>query len=97
MVAMLTTKNTITAMKNLPRLNADLVEAQQELEDIYTMSEEAACFRYQVDSKDEIIQMMNEAIDSIISDIDKATALLAPVTSIDPAFRSMADFDRMRI
>lgn len=34
-------------------------EWEDDLADLYTMSEEAACFRFNVDSKDEAIELIN--------------------------------------
>lgn len=88
-------------MNRLEQLRREFRELGAELEDIYTMSEEAACFRYNVDSKEEIIQMLKEKEQSLIEQIEYEEEELArkntPYMTIDPAFRSMADFDRMRV
>lgn len=76
-------------------------ELEAEIEDVYTMSEEAACFRYNVDSKEEIIRMLKEEEQSLIEQIEyeeeEEVRKNGSYIGIDPAFRSMADFDRMRI
>ncbi len=80
-------------------LRVDLSEAEAELNDIYSMSEEAACFRYQCDTKDEAIRLLQECIEETSSKI----SLLEDKNDTecrgwcDPAFRTEADFYRMRI
>ena len=51
------------------RLNA-LKAKQAELDDIYSMSEEAACRLYNVDAKEEIITLMEEEIASLAEEVD---------------------------
>lgn len=57
--------------------NAKLIEAQAELDDLYQMSEEAACFRYNTDTKQEAITVVLEWIEDLIEqteeDEDSAT------------------------
>lgn len=57
--------------------NAKLIEAQAELDDLYQMSEEAACFRYNTDTKQEAITAVLEWIEGLIEqtkeDEDSAT------------------------
>lgn len=75
-------------------------ELENELEDLYTMSEEAACFRYHVDFKE-------DAIDTLKDELEEAYEALENADSeeeaegyagwCDPAFRTAADFYRMRI
>lgn len=76
-------------------------ELEAEIEDVYTMSEEAACFRYNVDSKEEIIQMLKEEEKSLIEQIEYEEEELVrkntPYMTIDPAFLTMADFEKMRV
>lgn len=86
-------------MRELMLLRTDLSEAEAELNDIYTMSEEAACFRYLCDTKNEAIHILEESIEEITHKIE----LLEEQNNeeyknwCDPAFRSEADFYRMRI
>lgn len=71
-----------------------------ELSDLYTMSEEAACFRYNVDYKEEAIELLKYEIQEAYEALEKAEAEEEAKTYagwVDPAFRTMADFDRMRI
>ena len=75
---------------------------EMELADLYAMSEEAARFRYNVDYKNEAIAMINEDLIEVYNELDlygdddgdddEQYAGWA-----DPAFRSEADFYRMRI
>lgn len=81
----------------LLNLRIQLREAETELEDLYLMSEEAACFRYLTDTKEEAITMVIEWIEDLVQQIEDAEAKNAPLMTIDPAFSSMAEFDRMRI
>lgn len=84
-------------MNSLYILRSKLAEAEAELQDVYTMSEEAACFRYLTDTKEETITVIIEWIEDLIQQIEDAEAKDAPLMTIDPAFSSMAEFDRMRI
>lgn len=83
----------------LINLKRDLREAQTELDDVYAMSAEAACFRYMVDSKDEAIRIIEEDIEYMQSQIAEleATENREYTCWCDPAFRSIGDFDRLRI
>lgn len=74
-------------------------EWEDDLADLYTMSEEAACFRFNVDSKDEAIDLINMELQSAYKALEKAEQDEAEVVwgYCDPAFRSVADFDRMRL
>lgn len=70
-------------------------EIEMELADLYYMSEDAACFRYNVDTKQEAIEMLNE-------ELMQLNVLLREKEDeeysgwVDPAFRTTADFDRLR-
>lgn len=83
----------------LNNLRRDLREAELELSDIYAMSEEAACFRYNVNNKDEAIEILEEVIQSLQAEIAEAEELQNTEYAgwCDPAFRSIDDFYRMRI
>lgn len=70
---------------------------EDELDDLYTMSEEAACFRYRVTYKEEAITALNEEIDYTTSQIDELEAEDAPAQLVDPAFRSIEELNRMFI
>lgn len=75
-------------------LERQLSELEQELEDLYSMSEEAACFRYNVIYKEEAIIILKEEIEQVsaqLSELDDEYAGWC-----DPAFRTLADFDRLR-
>lgn len=73
---------------------------ENELADLYTMSEEAACFRYNVDYKQEAIDILaddlNEAYKAL-EEAEQAEEAKEYAGWVDPAFRSLADFYRMRI
>ena len=71
-------------------------ELTTELEDVYSMSEEAACFRYNVDNKAEAIAILQAEIDSI-SDEDEEDSDDYYRGWCDPAFRTEADFYSMRV
>jgi hypothetical protein len=75
-------------------LNHLLTDAYDELEDIYTMSEEAVCFRYNVCTKQEIITMMLEEIEQLEYRLDEAEK---QVMTTDPAFRNIKDYHAMRL
>ena len=84
-------------------LRNNLAELEAELDDIYTMSEEAACFRYNVDTKNEAIEILQERINEAYVELDEAKEkLLDPdaeheIGMLDPAFRTYGDFYRMRV
>ena len=84
-------------MVDIKELRNELGLAEAELEDIYTMSEERACDLYNVDYKEEAIECMQGHIESLLQKIDSALELLAPKPYVDPAFRTMADYNRMRL
>lgn len=83
-------------------LRNNLAELEAELDDIYTMSEEAAVFRYNVDTKNEAIEILQERINEAYIELDEAKEkLLDPdaeheIGMLDPAFRTLGDFYRMR-
>lgn len=86
-------------MRELMLLRVELSEAENELNDLYFMSEEAACFRYLCDTKEEAISILEESIEEITHKIE----LLEEQNDeeykkwCDPAFRTEGDFYRMRI
>lgn len=81
------------------QLERKLRELETELEDIYSMSEEAACFRYNVNNKEEILLIVNEDIAVISAELDELDDEDESSYKgwLDPAFRTMGDFDRMRV
>lgn len=89
-------------MNNIEDLRDRLAELESELDDIYTMSEEAACFRYNVDTKIEAIEILREDINEAYSSLEEAKEkLLDPDAEhergmLDPAFANWGDFYRMR-
>lgn len=72
---------------------------ENELADLYAMSEEAACFRFNVDSKDEAIEIITMELQDAYKALENAEWEEAEVAwgYCDPAFPTMADFNRMRI
>lgn len=74
-------------------------ELEYELADLYSMSEEAACFRYNVDYKEEAIDILKDELEEAYKALEKVEQDEAEVVwgYCDPAFRTMADCDRMRI
>lgn len=85
-------------MKRSEELRNQIEEWEDDLADLYTMSEEDACSRFNVDSKYEAIELINSELQSAYKALDKAEWDEAEVTwgYCDPAFRSIGDFDRMR-
>ena len=83
----------------------ELRELQAEYNDLLFLDEERACDLYKTDTKDEAIAILQEHIDTLIAEIDLATEEEEirrakesdDMPWIDPAFRTMADFNRMRI
>jgi hypothetical protein len=83
---------------NILREKATALE--NELADLYAMSEEAACFRYNVDYKQEAIDILNDEIQEAYAALKEAELEEEAKEYegwLDPAFRTMADFHRMRI
>lgn len=71
-----------------------------ELADLYSMSEEAACFRYNVDYKEEAIDILKDELEDlykVLAEKEAEAEAEAYRGWADPAFRSVADFDRMRV
>ena len=64
-------------MSNINELRHKLAEAEAELDDIYTMSEEAVCFRYNVKDKDAAITLINEEIEALYRRIEEAEKIEA--------------------
>lgn len=84
----------------IKKLQDKATSLENELADLYTMSEEAACFRYNVDCKQEAIDILNDEIQEAYNAIEEAE--IEETTKeyagwCDPAFRTMADFYRMRM
>ncbi len=78
-------------------LRNNLAGLEAELDDLYTMSEEAARFRYNVDNKAEAIAILQAEIDSILAEDEDEDGDDYYRGWCDPAFRTEADFYRMRI
>ena len=85
--------------KTLKDLQMEAQNLENELADLYSMSEEAACFRYNTDSKQEAIDILNEELEEVynvieIAEYDEECKVYTGWA--DPAFRSIGDFYRMR-
>lgn len=78
-------------------MNSRYTELNNELEDVYAMSEEAACFRYNVDTKAEAIAILQAEIDSIVDDDEEDEDDDYYRGWCDPAFRTIGDFNRLRV
>lgn len=61
-------------MSNLMQLKRELSERQAEFEDLLTLSEDAVCSLYNVDTKQEAVRIFQEQIDELIKDIDEEQA-----------------------
>ena len=74
-------------------------EVEMELADLYSMSEEAACFRYNTDTKQEAIDIVNEELTGLYNQMKEIEEAEAEDMRgwADPAFRNVAEFYRMRI
>lgn len=87
-------------MKRSEELRNQIKEWEGDLADLYTMSEEAACFRFNVDSKDEAIENITMELQDTYKALENAERdeeAKEYAGWCDPAFRTMADFYRMRI
>lgn len=79
---------------------AQIEELESELEDLYTMSEEAACFRYHVDYKEEAVDILKNELKEAyeaLNEAEREEEAEEYAGWCDPAFRTMADFYRMRL
>lgn len=87
-------------MKKSEEKQAQIEALESELEDLYTMSEEAACFRYHVDCKEEAINNLKDELEEAYKAFEEAEReeeAEGYAGWCDPAFRTMADFNRMRV
>ena len=87
-------------MKRSEELRNQIEEWEGDLVDLCTMSEEAACDRFNVDSKYEAIELINMELQDAYKALDEAECEEEAEEYAgwcDPAFRTMADFYRMRI
>lgn len=73
--------------------------AEQELDDLYTMSEEAACFHLNTDSKEEAIEILSEHLASLYDEYDKPEFKeeVEVDEGVDLSFNSLAEYYRMRL
>lgn len=81
-------------------LRTQIEALESELEDLYTMSEEAACFRYNVDYKEEATDILKNELKEAyeaLNEAEREEEAEEYVGWCDPAFRTMADFYRMRL
>jgi hypothetical protein len=71
---------------------------EQELEDLYTMSEEAACFRHNTDSKEEAISILTEYHEDLYHEYDKPEfEEEVECEWIDSELHALEEFYRMRV
>lgn len=80
-------------------LKQEVVAIENEIADLYGMSEEDACSRYNTDTKQEAIDILNDELREAYRAIEKFEVLESKEYSTwcDPAFRTEGDFYRMRI
>lgn len=72
--------------------------AEQELDDLYTMSEEAACFHLNTDSKEEAIEILSEHLASLYDEYDKPEfEEEVECEWIDSELHALEEFYRMRV
>jgi hypothetical protein len=87
-------------MERSEELRTQIEEWEGDLADLYTMSEEAACFRFNVDSKDEAIEIITMELEDAYKALENAEReeeAEGYAGWCDPAFPTMGDFDRMRL
>jgi hypothetical protein len=87
-------------MKRIEELRAQIEEWEGDLDDLCTMSEEDACSRFNVDTKSEAIELINMELQDAYRSLDEAEREEEAEEYAgwcDPAFRTIADFYRMRI
>jgi hypothetical protein len=84
----------------MQEIRTKIEEVEMELADLYWMSEEAACFRYNTDSKEEAINILNAELADlykVLAEKEVEAEAEAYRGWADPAFQSIADFYRMRM
>ena len=82
-------------MKRSEELRTQIEELENELADLYSMSEEDACSRFNVDSKAEAIELINMELQDTYRSLDEAEREEEAEEYAgwcDPAFRTAADF-----
>ena len=87
-------------MKRSEELRNQIEEWEGDLADLCTMSEEDACDRFNVDTKYEAIELINMELQDAYKALDEAEweeEAEEYAGWYDPAFCTMADFNRMRI
>lgn len=87
-------------MKRSEVLRTQIEEREDDLADLCTMSEEDACSRFNVDSKAEAIELINMELQDAYRALDEAEREEEAEEYAgwcDPAFRTAADFYRLRI
>lgn len=60
-------------MKTEYQISRELEEMRAELSEVMLMSEEQACYIHNVDSKQEIIDILNEEIAALESELEEAS------------------------
>lgn len=84
----------------MQEISTKIEELECELADLYSMSEEAACSRYNVDYKEEAIDIIKDKLEEAYKAYE-GTEREEEAEEYDgwpdPAFRSVAEFDRMRV
>ena len=63
-----------------------------ELADLYSMSEEAACFRYNVDNKVEAVCILHEELQSLYKEMDELQEAEDAENWDMPGFRNEVDY-----
>jgi hypothetical protein len=87
-------------MKKSEELRNRIEEWEDDLVDLCTMSEEEACDRFNVDNKYEAIELINIELQDAYKALDEAEREEEAEEYAgwcDPAFRTMADFYKMRL
>ena len=78
-------------------IKTQIEEVEMELADLYSMSEEAACFRYNVDDKQEAIDVVNEELTELYK---KERELQEededPSMWVNPGFRDEVEFSKWK-
>ena len=84
-------------------LENKVAQLENELADLYTMSEEAACFRYNVDYKQEAIDILTDDLNEAYKALEEAEIEYETENAdwhnygLDPAFSSWSEFNKMRV
>ncbi len=84
---------------NVKELFEAIQTTEQDLEDLYTMSEDDACSHLNTNTKEEAIEIIREHLASLYDEYNKPEfeEEVEVDEGVDPAFNSLEEFYRLRV